>query len=246
MGRRQPSSHLRKRPPQTEPRAGPPRPVPWPCRKPRERVITKAGALLRSSLPAHLPPTTAAPGQGRRRWEASSLRQLLSAGGLPCSALHSLEGLGRCGTAWGLKGLADSRPAQGLAGCLGLQTSAPQSARHLGNGNPPFSDQTGSRHPRSMLGEAGEGPISPPGRPSPQSVPLPRRAVPTPLALPRAAGDEGAPPRGPLPIFRFSHPHSNPFPCPIPLPSHPPSRLPFCLLVNSDAPRGIPPRALGI
>lgn len=110
-GRRQPSSHLRKRPPQTEPRAGLPRPVPWPCWKPREWVVTEAWALLCSSLPAHLPPTTAAPGQGRRRWEASSLRHLLSAGGLPCSALHSLEGPGRWGTAWGLKGLADSRPA---------------------------------------------------------------------------------------------------------------------------------------
>lgn len=45
--------------------------------------------LPRSALPARLPSTAAARGQGRGRREASSLRHVLSAGALPCSAPRS-------------------------------------------------------------------------------------------------------------------------------------------------------------
>lgn len=138
-----------------------PRPVPWPCRKPREGVITKAGALLRSALPAHLPSTTAAQGQGHGRREASGLRHVLSAGILPCSAPRSEgpdSGPQPGGSkAWLTLGLLRAWPAVWGCGLL-----LPRAPGVCGMETPSFSDQTGSGRPRSMLEEEGEGQIRAP------------------------------------------------------------------------------------
>lgn len=193
-----------------------PWPVPWPCRKPREVVITETGALLRSALPAHLPSTTAARGQGRGRREASSRRRMLSAGALPCPALRSEgpDGGAQPGDskAWLTLGQLRAWPAvwgyglllPGAPGVCGMETPTSQTRRGLeGLG--------------LCRGRQGRGRSGPPGRPCPQNSP-PWRAVPTPLALPRAAGD-----RTPLlsshkPLFL---PDSSPLP-----PSFRPSCLP--------------------
>lgn len=94
----------------------------------------------------------------------------------------------------------------------------------------PSQTRWGPDSPGLRLGRRGRGDQAPLGDPVPSAFPPLRRAVPTPLAPPRAAGDEDAPPpqgaAAHLPLFPSSHKSlSLPDSSPLPL-SFPPSFLP--------------------
>lgn len=181
--------------------------LPWPATLASPMALSEAPgsghhqgrALLRSALPAHLPSTTAARGQGRGRREASSRRHVLSAGTLSCSAPRS-KGPDRGAQpgdlkAWLTLGLLRAWPAVWGCGLL-----LPRAPGVCGMETPASQTRRGLEGLCLCRGRQGRGRSGPPGRPCPQSGP-PWRAVPTPLALPRAPGDRTPLPSSHKPLF---------------------------------------------